>query len=102
MTPVWTTTRMTGGQKNMSRLVDTAAAIEAIFEKGCFRPLRPLPLDEGVQVRLRLEIPRSEDTLTALEDLVAACSELSEDQWRVFDEATARRHPFFRQSADSE
>jgi predicted DNA-binding antitoxin AbrB/MazE fold protein len=75
----------------MSRGLDTTVAIEAVFEKGCFRPLMPLPLEEGVQVRLRLELSRSEDTLAALDDLVAACSELYEEQWRTFDEATARR-----------
>jgi predicted DNA-binding antitoxin AbrB/MazE fold protein len=44
----------------MSRGLDTTAAIEAIFEKGRLRPLKALPLEEGAQVRLRLEVRWSE------------------------------------------
>jgi len=79
----------------------TAAPIDAVYEQGNLRLLHPLPLPEGAQVRLRLELPAGDRTLSALDDLLEACSHLSEEQWQAFEVAAKRREPFFR-SGDSE
>lgn len=80
--------------------------IEAIYEEdGRLRPLSPLRLIKRDQVRIDFEeTPSDSDarqTLRALDDLLEACSELSPEQWDLFDEAT-RRGPFFRASESSD
>ncbi len=80
---------------------DPTTLVEAVFEQGRLRPLRPLPLKDGDHVHLRLEWPsKAAETLTALEDLLDSCANLSKDQWTTFEEATERR-PFFRESGSS-
>ncbi len=76
--------------------------IEAIYESGRLRPLDPLPLSDGDRVRVEVEV-KSQDTqakLDALDGLWKACSELTDEQWTTFDEATQRRS-FFRSSGSS-
>ena len=61
-----------------------------------FRPLEPVELPEGAHVQVRvpeLSLPRQE-RLAALEAFDAMGEELTEEQWRVFEEAVHRR-PWF-------
>ncbi len=74
-----------------------AGPIEAVYEEGRLRPLKPLPLSEGDHVRLELRLVPgdAEAKLAALDSLLDACAEMTEQQWEVFEQASARR-PFFR------
>lgn len=76
--------------------------IEAIYERGRLRPLEPLPLSDGDRVRVEVEVKSQEiqAKLDALDSLLTACAELTDEQWTTFDEATQRR-PFFRSSGSS-
>ncbi len=77
----------------MSRLV------RAIYEQGSLKPLESMDLAEGDRVWIKL-VPASEQVsakLTALDELVESCDELTADQWRAFEEASARR-PLFRKA----
>lgn len=70
--------------------------IEAVYENGVFRPLEAVTLPEGEHVQVAVpevteEIRRR---LAALDAFEAALEDLTEDQWRRFDEAT-QRHPWF-------
>ena len=70
--------------------------IEAVYEKGVFRPLEPISLPEGEQVQVTVpegnpEIQRRLATLDAFE---AALEGMTEEQWEKFDEAVQRR-PWF-------
>jgi len=76
-------------------------SIEAIYERGSLRPLEDLPLEEGTHVKLLWEVvPAIESKLDALNDLVGACAKMTDEQWRTFEEASARRTPFFRSSEE--
>jgi len=70
--------------------------IEAVYENGVFRPLEPVPLPDGEHVQVTvpeapIEIQRR---LAALEAFESAFENLTEEQWRLFDEAVQRR-PWF-------
>jgi predicted DNA-binding antitoxin AbrB/MazE fold protein len=70
--------------------------IEAIYENGVFRPLEPVSLPEGEHVRVTVpaaaaEIRRRLDALDAFE---SGFENLTEEQWRLFDNAVQRR-PWF-------
>ena len=70
--------------------------IEAVYENGVFRPLEPVALPEGEHVyvtvpEITAEIRRR---LAALDAFDAMFEELTEEQWRLFDEAVQRR-PWF-------
>lgn len=70
--------------------------IEAVYENGVFRPLEAVTLPEGEHVQVAMpevseEIQRR---LAALDAFEAALEDLTEDQWRRFDEAVQRR-PWF-------
>jgi predicted DNA-binding antitoxin AbrB/MazE fold protein len=70
--------------------------IEAIYENGVFRPLEPVTLPEGERVQVNVpevsaEIQRR---LASLDTFEAAFEDLTEEQWRLFDEAVERR-PWF-------
>lgn len=73
-------------------------SIQAIYEAGRLRPLEPLSLNEGDQVRLELTLVPVDAAkkLSALDSLLDSCDEMTEQEWEVFDEASARR-PFFRE-----
>jgi predicted DNA-binding antitoxin AbrB/MazE fold protein len=70
--------------------------IEAVYEQGVFRPLEPVGLLEGAHVRIRVPEPSPPhpERLAALEAFDAMGAELTEEQWRVFEEAVHRR-PWF-------
>lgn len=76
--------------------------VEAVYEGGRLRPLQPLHLNEGDHVRLEVEVPQRDDLakLEALDSVLSACSEMTDEQWKIFNETTERR-PFFRRSTPS-
>ena len=71
--------------------------IKAVYTNGVFRPLEPVVLPEGESVQVYVpERPSTpQELLAALEAFDAMHEELSEEQWRVFEEA-AQRRPWFR------
>ena len=70
--------------------------IEAIYERGVFRPLEPVSLPEGEHVQVTIPEPDAakQRRLAALDAFDGACVELTEEQWWLFDEAVERR-PWF-------
>jgi len=70
--------------------------IAAVYTNGVFRPLEPVVLPEGepVQVYVLESPPTPQERLAALETFDAMREEPTEEQWRVFEEATQRR-PWF-------
>jgi predicted DNA-binding antitoxin AbrB/MazE fold protein len=70
--------------------------IEAVYENGVFRPLGPVMLPEGEHVQVTVPDFNAvrQRRLAALDAFDAACADLSEEQWRLFDEAVQRR-PWF-------
>jgi predicted DNA-binding antitoxin AbrB/MazE fold protein len=70
--------------------------IKAVYTNGVFRPLEPVVLPEGepVQVHVPKKLPSSQERLAALDAFDAMSEELTEEQWRVFEEA-AHRRPWF-------
>jgi predicted DNA-binding antitoxin AbrB/MazE fold protein len=70
--------------------------IAAVYTNGIFRPLEPVVLPEGepVQVYVPDGPPTLQERLAALEAFDTMHEELTEEQWRVFEEA-ARRRPWF-------
>jgi predicted DNA-binding antitoxin AbrB/MazE fold protein len=70
--------------------------IAAVYTNGVFRPLEPVVLPEGepVQVYVPESPPITQERLAALETFEAMHEELTEEQWRVFEEA-AQRRPWF-------
>ncbi len=70
--------------------------IDAIYEKGVFRPLEPVMLPEGehVQVAVPEVTAKTQRRLAALDAFYAAFKDLSQEQWKRFDEAV-RRRPWF-------
>jgi predicted DNA-binding antitoxin AbrB/MazE fold protein len=70
--------------------------IKAVYTNGVFRPLEPVVLPEGepVQVHVPEKLPPSHERLAALDAFDAMHEELTEEQWRVFEEAVQRR-PWF-------
>ena len=70
--------------------------IEAVYENGVFRPLEPVMLPEGEHVQVSLpdvaaEIQRR---LAVLDAFDTTCGDLTERQWRLYEEAVQRR-PWF-------
>ena len=67
--------------------------IEAIYDRGVFRPLEPVSLPEGEHAQVTISEPDAakQRRLAALDAFDAACAELTEEQWRLFDEAIERR-----------
>jgi len=78
------------GGETMSKVID------AVYENGVFRPLEPVLLPEGeyVQVHVPEQPPTLHTRLAALDAFEAVDEELTEEQWRVFEEATQRRSWF--------
>ena len=78
------------GGETMSKVID------AVYENGVFRPLEPVLLPEGeyVQVHVPEQPPTLHTRLAALDAFEAVDEELTEEQWRVFEEATQRRSRF--------
>ncbi len=70
--------------------------INAVYTNGVFRPLQPVVLPEGepVQVHVPEKFPTSHERLAAPDAFDALREELTEEQWRVFEEAVQRR-PWF-------
>jgi predicted DNA-binding antitoxin AbrB/MazE fold protein len=70
--------------------------IDAVYENGVFRPLEPVFLPEGehVQVHMPEPPPMLQARLAALDAFEALDEELTEEQWRILEEATQRR-PWF-------
>jgi predicted DNA-binding antitoxin AbrB/MazE fold protein len=70
--------------------------IKAVYTNGVFRPLEPVVLPEGepVQVYVPEKLPSSHERLAALDAFDTMREELTEEQWRVFEEA-AHRRPWF-------
>jgi predicted DNA-binding antitoxin AbrB/MazE fold protein len=70
--------------------------IQAVYTNGVFRPLEPVVLPEGepVQVHVPEKFPTLHDRLVALDAFDAVHEELTEEQWRMFEEA-AQRRPWF-------
>jgi predicted DNA-binding antitoxin AbrB/MazE fold protein len=63
--------------------------IKAVYTNGVFRPLEPVVLPEGepVQVHVPEKLPSSQERLAALDAFDAMSDELTEGQWRVFEDA---------------
>jgi predicted DNA-binding antitoxin AbrB/MazE fold protein len=70
--------------------------IEAVYEKGVFRPLEPIALSEGEQVQVTVPEVNAEiqRRLAALDTFEATLEDMTEEQWEKFDEAVQRR-PWF-------
>ncbi|MDQ3830917.1 MAG: antitoxin family protein [Candidatus Tectomicrobia bacterium] len=70
--------------------------INAVYTNGVFRPLEPVVLPEGepVLVHVPERPPAPPERMAALEAFDAMGEELTEEQWRVFEEALQRR-PWF-------
>lgn len=70
--------------------------IEAVYENGMFRPLEPVILPEGehVQVTMSEVTEEMQRRLAALDAFEAEFEDLTEEQWRMFDEAVQRRSWF--------
>jgi predicted DNA-binding antitoxin AbrB/MazE fold protein len=70
--------------------------IKAVYTNGVFRPLEPVVLPEGepVQVHVPEKFPTLHERLAALDAFDAVHEELTEEQWRMFEEAVQRR-PWF-------
>ena len=70
--------------------------IDAVYEDGVFRPLEPvmLPQGERVQVTVPEVTAKTQRRLAVLDAFYAAFEDLTEEQWRKFDEAVQRR-PWF-------
>jgi predicted DNA-binding antitoxin AbrB/MazE fold protein len=70
--------------------------INAVYTNGVFRPLQPVVLPEGepVQVYVPKKFPTSHERLAALDAFDAMREELTEEQWRVFEEAVQHRPCF--------
>ena len=70
--------------------------ITAVYTNGVFRPLEPVVLPEGEPVQVHVpERPSTlQERLAALDAFDAMREELTEEQWRVFEEA-AQRRPWF-------
>jgi predicted DNA-binding antitoxin AbrB/MazE fold protein len=76
--------------------------MEAVYEKGSLRPLEVVNLREGDHVWIQL-LPADRaivSKLAALDDVAKSGDEMTEEQWKIFEEASARR-PFFRHSEAS-
>ena len=71
--------------------------IEAVYEHGVFKPLEPVILPEGEHVQISMPETNAElqRRLASLDAFNAAFKDLSEEQWKRFDEAIQRR-PWFR------
>jgi predicted DNA-binding antitoxin AbrB/MazE fold protein len=70
--------------------------IEAVYENGVFRPLEAVTLPEGEHVRVTV-LEASEEIqrrLAAPDAFDASLEDLTEEQWRRFDE-TVQRRPWF-------
>lgn len=68
--------------------------IAAVYTNGVFRPLEPVVLPEGEPVQVYVPESPPQEHLAALETFEAMHEELTEEQWRVFEEA-AQRRPWF-------
>jgi len=70
--------------------------IEAVYEKGVFRPLEPVALPEGERVQVSVPELSAEvqQRLATLDDFEATLEDMTEEQWEKFDEAVQRR-PWF-------
>lgn len=70
--------------------------ITAIYTNGVFCPLEPVALPEGEHVQVHVpERPATlQERLAGLDAFDAMREELTEEQWRVFEEAVQRR-PWF-------
>jgi len=70
--------------------------IAAVYEHGVFRPLESVTLPEGEQVYVTVPETTAEiqRRLAALDAFEAEFADLSEEQWRLFDEAVQQR-PWF-------
>jgi predicted DNA-binding antitoxin AbrB/MazE fold protein len=70
--------------------------ITAVYTNGVFRPLEPVGLPEGepVQVHVPERPSTPQERIAALEAFDAMREELTEEQWRLFEEA-AQRRPWF-------
>lgn len=68
--------------------------LNAVYEDGVLRLMEPLGLENGAPVRVRIETVEPNEALEALDALVDSCREMSDEQWRTFEEASARR-PLF-------
>jgi predicted DNA-binding antitoxin AbrB/MazE fold protein len=83
-------------EQSMSKTID------AVYENGVFRPLETVTLPEGEHVQVTIpevteEIRRR---LAALDAFDAALEDLTEEQWRRFDEAVQRRSWFGERDLD--
>jgi predicted DNA-binding antitoxin AbrB/MazE fold protein len=70
--------------------------IEAVYKNGMFLPLEPVILPEGehVQVTVPGMTEEMQRRLAALDAFETTFEDLTEEQWRLFDEAVQRR-PWF-------
>jgi len=70
--------------------------IDAIYENGVFRPLEPVILPEGEHVQVTVPAVATEirRRLAALDAFESEFENLTEEQWRLFDNALQRRSWF--------
>ena len=74
----------------------TYQKIEAIYENGVFRPLKPVTLPEGEHVQITVpEMPDEiQQRLDALDTFDTEFDDLTEEQWKLFDDAVEKRLSF--------
>ena len=70
--------------------------IEAVYENGVFRPLESITLAEGEHVQVTVPEVNAEiqRRLAALDAFEAALGDMTQEQWKKFDEAVQRRSWF--------
>jgi len=73
-------------------------SVEAVYEKGVFRPLLAIPeLSEGQRVRIVVEFSRDADTDEILELAASIYDGLSEQDVDEIETIALNRSAFFRQ-----
>jgi predicted DNA-binding antitoxin AbrB/MazE fold protein len=94
--------------------------IEAIYENGAFKPLGPVDLPEGTRVRIDVATPTADDleqvrqqllseghppeaidtALATIRQLQQCFEGLTDEQWRIMDEARLDQVNFFNRPED--
>ena len=76
--------------------------IEAIYEDGVLRPVEPVELGEGERVQVTIEdlAPEIRRRMVAVEAFESEFEDLSEEQWKEFEQAVQRRPLFGRRKLD--
>jgi len=79
----------------MTRWVNDYQILDAIYENGIFRPLRPLGTPEGQQVRLEVESSLDEPPNDLLELAAQVYQGLPDKQIDGIEQISSNRRDFF-------